>query len=80
VPVIVTDAGGPQENLLPGVTGLVVPAHDEAGLVKAVLLLVENPGRLKKMGRAARDYVEDRSLQNAFRAAWQMYAAPDSAP
>jgi glycosyltransferase involved in cell wall biosynthesis len=73
VPVIVTDSGGPQENLIPGKTGVVVPAHDEASLVRAVLSLVENPGRLKEMGLAARRFVESRSFARAFEVAWDIY-------
>ncbi len=34
IPVIVTDAGGPQENMLDGQTGLVVKADDEEGFTR----------------------------------------------
>jgi glycosyltransferase involved in cell wall biosynthesis len=74
VPVVVTDSGGPQENLIPGETGVIVPAHDEEGLVRAVLSLVKEPLRLKEMGRAARSYMESRSFAQVFQNAWHMYA------
>ena len=73
LPVIVTDAGGPQENVLPGKTGLIVPGHDEAALCRAVEELIADPVRLQEMGRTARDYVRERSFENAFDHAWQMY-------
>jgi glycosyltransferase involved in cell wall biosynthesis len=73
LPVIVTDSGGPQENVLHGKTGLIVPAHDEEAFYQAVDELVSHPERLPEMGRAARDYVRERSFENAFMQAWQMY-------
>lgn len=73
LPVIVTDAGGPQENVIPGQTGLIVPAHDEVAFSRAVEDLIAHPERLKEMGQAARDYVRERSFENAFLQSWQMY-------
>jgi glycosyltransferase involved in cell wall biosynthesis len=73
LPVIVTDAGGPQENVIPGQTGLIVPADDEAAFSRAVEDLIAHPERLKEMGQAARDYVRERSFENAFLQSWQMY-------
>lgn len=77
IPVIVTNAGGPQENIIPGKTGLVVEAHNEQQLehqlFEAVHTLVSDPNRLKTMGRAARQYMESRSFDGAFDALWDMY-------
>jgi glycosyltransferase involved in cell wall biosynthesis len=73
IPVIVTDSGGPQENVIPGKTGLIVPAHDEAAFSRAVEDLITHPQRLREMGQAACDYVQERSFENAFLQSWQMY-------
>lgn len=73
LPVIVSDRGGPQENLIPGETGLILPADDEEGLARAILELAACPERLRGMGRAARNYVESRAFADAFQATWQMY-------
>ncbi|MCF8131255.1 MAG: glycosyltransferase family 1 protein, partial [Deltaproteobacteria bacterium] len=73
LPVIVTDAGEPQENLIPGKTGIVVPAHDGPALAMAVIDLIRAPERLAQMGRAARRYAEGRSFQSAFEQTWKMY-------
>jgi glycosyltransferase involved in cell wall biosynthesis len=73
LPVIVSDAGGPQENLLPGETGLVVAGDNEEELAAAILELAAQPERLRDMGRAARSYAESRSFAQAFRATWKMY-------
>jgi len=74
LPVVVTNCGGPQENMLPGMTGMVVDGNDEKSLLKAVKRLVRDPRALKVMGRAARKYVENRSFENAFSEAWQLYS------
>ena len=73
LPVVVSDAGGPRENLLPGQTGLVVPANDENALVRALSSLVQNPGRARAMGRQAREYALTRSFSHSFEQYWEMY-------
>ncbi|MGQ9921846.1 MAG: glycosyltransferase [Desulfobacca sp.] len=75
LPVIVTDAGGPQENMLPGETGLVVRADDEAHLLEAILSLVDDPAKRQRLGQAARAYIENRSFGQAFQATWKLYQA-----
>ncbi len=75
LPVIVSDAGGPQENMTPGRTGLVVRADDAEDLVNAVLALVDDPDRRRQMAQAARAYIENRSFSQAFQATWELYQA-----
>jgi glycosyltransferase involved in cell wall biosynthesis len=72
--VIVSDVGGPRENVIPGETGLVVTATEE-NLTRAVMELVADPRHLREMGRAARRYVESRAFSDAFLATWEMYGA-----
>ncbi|MEW6138246.1 MAG: glycosyltransferase [Thermodesulfobacteriota bacterium] len=75
LPVIVTDVGGPQENVIHGKTGMVVKGNDEEGLKEAILTLVaDGPGR-KAMGLAARAYAEGRSFEKAFLKTWDMYSS-----
>jgi glycosyltransferase involved in cell wall biosynthesis len=73
LPVIVTDQGGPQENMIPGETGFVVPAMNAAALADAVKLLLDDPGLLARMKKKARSYCQHRSLESAFLQNWQMY-------
>ncbi len=73
VPVIVTDTGGPQENVIPGKTGLVVQGDNEESLFEAVQSLLAQPDRLQTMGRAARRYMDERSFDAAFHATWQLF-------
>ena len=73
LPVIVTDAGGPQENVLSGQTGLVVRGDSEASLLAAIQSLLVQPERLKDMGLTARRYMEERSFDAAFQATWRLF-------
>ncbi|HKF45868.1 MAG TPA: glycosyltransferase family 4 protein [Terracidiphilus sp.] len=60
VPVITTHATGARDAVLPERTGLVVPAGDPEAIRSAVLGLLENPGRRKRMGTAGRAWVKSR--------------------
>ena len=42
MPVVVTDQGGPRENLIDGKTGFIVPADDPEAFVQAALKLIDN--------------------------------------
>ena len=73
VPVIVTDKGGPRENMIDGMTGLVVPAGDSEAFVRAVLNLKNSPKVLERMRRDARQFVENRSFEAAYLELWESY-------
>ena len=75
IPVIVTDEGGPRENIIPGETGLVVESDHELGLLEAIHGLLSDPQRLRNMGNAARRYMESRSFESVFDTVWEMYQA-----
>ncbi len=70
IPLIVTDKGGPCENILPETTGLVA-ADDHDGFLEKILTLANDPGRRRKMGLSARKYMESRSFKEAFIDSWQ---------
>lgn len=73
LPVIVTDSGGPCENIINGQTGLVIPSDDPEALYDAMKSLIDDPDRMQSMGAAARQYMEDRSFEAAFQQTWKMY-------
>ncbi len=77
LPVVVTDSGGPHENVIPEKTGIVVPAHDGPALAAAIRSLIDNPEKLGEMGKAARRYMEGRSFESAFEQTWEMYEERD---
>ncbi len=80
VPVIVTDRGGPRENIIPGETGIVVKGDDEMSLVSGLLELLEDRTRLEAMGKAARLYAESRCFGSAFEESWKLYREADAKP
>jgi glycosyltransferase involved in cell wall biosynthesis len=62
LPVVVTDHVGASEVIDSGVTGVVVPAGDEAEMKSAIRRLADDPELRVRVGRAARDrVVTDRS-------------------
>jgi glycosyltransferase involved in cell wall biosynthesis len=73
LPVIVTDSGGPQENMIPHKTGRVVQVGDSEALLKALKFLLGDRAKLKEMGKAARLNMENRSYERAFDETWQIY-------
>lgn len=78
LPVIVSDEGGPHENILPGITGLIVPADDGLALTRAVGRLCADQLRLRKMAREARTYAEGRSFEEAFLEMWSLFEEAES--
>ena len=65
VPVLVTDKGGPQENLEPDCSGLVLPAGDVQSWIAATGQLVREFAWRRTLGHGARAYAERRSWQEA---------------
>nr|MBA2793017.1 glycosyltransferase [Thermoleophilaceae bacterium] len=65
VPAVVTDVGtGTVEAIVPGETGVVVPAGDPVALAGAISALLADPERLRAMGRAARRHVVAKHSQS----------------
>ncbi len=58
LPVLATDVGGNRDLIVPGVTGVIVPADDVAALSAALAALATAPSRAAAMGRAGRATVE----------------------
>jgi glycosyltransferase involved in cell wall biosynthesis len=57
-PIITSNMPGCREAVMPGETGLLVPARDVAALSTAIAMLAENPDRRRAMGCAGRALVE----------------------
>jgi glycosyltransferase involved in cell wall biosynthesis len=58
LPMIVTDVGGNAEAVIDGTSGLVVPSKDPASLARAIRRLAKDPGLRARLGRAARQRVQ----------------------
>ncbi len=72
VPTLITDIGGPRENVIDGETGLVVPGKNVEALHAALKSLLDHR-LLTTMGLQARQRVEKRSFDNAFLEYWTAY-------
>ncbi|MBD3369767.1 glycosyltransferase [Candidatus Fermentibacteria bacterium] len=70
VPAVVTDKGGPQEIIENGKTGLVARGRDVEDLVEKIDILLDDPGRRAKMGKAARKLALSRTWESAFDRIW----------
>ena len=57
IPVIAADVGGVREVVVPRETGLLYPAGDVDGLVRAIRGMLEDPSRAAAMGCAARQRI-----------------------
>ncbi len=58
VPVVGFDVGGVPDLVIPGETGFLAPLCDSFGLAQALAQALDDPERLKAMGRAARGLME----------------------
>jgi glycosyltransferase involved in cell wall biosynthesis len=57
-PVVATDSGGNRELVTEGVSGMLVPPRDAAGVVAALRSLAADPDRARAMGSAGRARLE----------------------
>ncbi len=73
LPCIVTDQGGPCENVVGNETGLIIPADNPNAMVRAILHLVDSPERLSYMSAKARSAVESRTFDATFLKTWELY-------
>ncbi|HFD16782.1 MAG TPA: glycosyltransferase family 1 protein [Rhodospirillales bacterium] len=67
LPVICYDHGGQTDFLEDGVTGLLLPLNAREDFRRAVVSLIADPGRRRRMGEAARRRVEDYYIDNCAR-------------
>jgi len=67
-PVVVSDRPVFHEYLRDGESGLVVPPEDPEALAAAVRVLLDEPDRAERVGRAARETIEQRHTMRHFAA------------
>lgn len=65
LPVVATNVGGNREVVVPGETGLLVPARDPRALADGMLQLLADPERARRMGTAGRLRVEHEFAEQA---------------
>jgi glycosyltransferase involved in cell wall biosynthesis len=78
LPVLVSDAGGPRENIRAGETGFVCRAFDDFADHAADLL--RHASRRTPMGIAAREYALTRGWDSALEPLYRAYAEARTVP
>jgi len=82
VPAVVSDEGGPQECIEPGLTGVVVSCTSSEELADSLSSLLQNPERLRSMSVAARARMLERTPQQFLESFWlahhELLTRPDS--
>jgi glycosyltransferase involved in cell wall biosynthesis len=73
LPVLVTNAGGPQENVVDGETGHVLHDMDPTSWASMLAPLLCRPARRQRMAAAARTYAESRTWTNALAPLFDAY-------
>jgi glycosyltransferase involved in cell wall biosynthesis len=73
LPVLVSDQGGPRENMIPGQTGFVCAGLDHSEMMLHLHRLARDPARRQRMSAAAREYALGRSWSKALAPLYDTY-------
>lgn len=73
LPVLVSDRGGPQEQVKCGATGLVLPAADAGAWARAIVALVQDGNRRRAMGEAAHHSMQRMTIRESFEHFWSVH-------
>jgi glycosyltransferase involved in cell wall biosynthesis len=73
LPVVATNIGGPQENIEPDETGVIVNEVSGAAFANAITTLALDVDRRGRMGQHARRATESRNIYASFERLWEMY-------
>jgi glycosyltransferase involved in cell wall biosynthesis len=64
IPVVTTESTGARDSVIPEVTGLLIPPGYPEAISEAVLKIICDPERQRRMGRAARTWILDHYLES----------------
>jgi len=73
LPVIVSDKGGPKENVVHGTTGLVTKSRDVLSLKQAMRTLIDDDAMRRSMAENARPAVIGKSIHASFEEYWNLH-------
>ena len=76
LPAIVSDRGGPKENVIHGKSGFVLSPDNRFAFVNTILGLIDNPDCLNQFKQHARASVEKLSFETAYLRFWESYRIP----
>jgi glycosyltransferase involved in cell wall biosynthesis len=71
--VLVSEAGGPRTMMVEGRTGLVVPGRDAGAWARAMVELVADGARRKRMGEAAHEHMRNYGFAESFEHFWRVH-------
>lgn len=71
LPCVVTDKGGPQEIIIPDITGIIAKGRDSDSLAEAIMKLLENKDLRLEMGKKARERGLEHNWTAAFEKIWE---------
>lgn len=81
LPIVASRVGGLPEVLKDGINSVLIPPRNPAMLAEQVLRLIEDPEEARRLGRGARQFIEERySLEAATRKVETVYSALIAAP
>jgi glycosyltransferase involved in cell wall biosynthesis len=84
LPVIATEGGAVFEVIEDGVDGLIVPRKNPAAMSERILMLVDNPSEMQRMGSAARSKIESsfqpESMGKALHSVYHAVVSNESLP
>ncbi len=64
IPVVTTECTGARDSVVSEVTGLLIPPGYPEAIAEAVLMILRDPERRRRMGRAARAWVEEHYVES----------------
>jgi glycosyltransferase involved in cell wall biosynthesis/UDP-2,3-diacylglucosamine pyrophosphatase LpxH len=73
VPIVVTNHGAARENVRDGETGRVLAVDDPVRWARELHTILSDPERRVAMGRAARAYAEDHTIESSYRHFWALH-------
>jgi glycosyltransferase involved in cell wall biosynthesis len=73
LPVVVSSAGGPRENMMSGLTGVTCDTAGVGEWTAAIASILRTPGRRAAMAAAAREYALTRCWDEALRPLYRAY-------
>jgi len=73
LPVLVSDEGGPRENMIHGETGFICAGRDHSEMMLHLHRLARDPARRLRMAAAAREYALGRSWSKALAPLYDTY-------
>jgi glycosyltransferase involved in cell wall biosynthesis len=75
LPVLVSDQGGPKEVVREGATGLVLDARRPRAWADAIVELIRDQDRRRRMGVAAAEHIRPMTIQASFDHWWSLHEA-----